>query len=376
MVAFFEHTSCKQVENAFLCRSASKGRSAMIARRHFLAGAGPAFLLGAQSLAVQAQDLPTIRFVLDWKYEGEHAQFTVPATDGTYRRLGLNVTLDRGNGSGDTIAKVAAGAYDMGLADTYAMVRFNANNPGNRLLSVAMVQDVSASGVVALRSKGINKPADLSGKRIYAPAADAGRILFPIFANLNNIDLNSIQWNTVTSDLRDVMLARREADAVTANTVTTVMNVRAVGVPESELAVFFYAKHGADLYGSSIVTTRAFAEKNPEAVRRFISAIVHGLNVMVADLDIAMASLKTYDKLLNDEVEKERMLISLRDMLITPNVLKNGFSSVDMERLDRTLKQVAPVFNIAAPPPSDVYTDSYLPPASERAVRPRNPAAK
>lgn len=348
----------------------------MIARRNLLAGAGSALLLGAQRRAVRAQDAPTIRFVLDWKYEGEHAQFTVPATDGTYRRLGLNVTLDRGNGSGDTIAKVAAGAYDMGLADTYAMVRFNANNPGNRLLSVAMAQDVSASGVVALRSKGINKPADLSGKRIYAPAADAGRILFPIFANLNNIDLNSIQWNTVTSDLRDIMLARREADAVTANTVTTVMNVRAVGVPESELAVFFYAKHGVDLYGSSIVTKRAFAEKNPEAVRKFISAIVHGLNVMVADLDFSMASLKSYDKLLNDEVEKERMVISLRDMLITPNVLKNGFSSVDMERLDRTLKQVAPVFNIAAPPASDVYTDAYLPPASERVVRPPNPPAR
>ena len=89
---------------------------------------------------------------------------------------------------------------------------------------------------------------------------------------LNNIDLNSIQWNTVTSELRDSMLARREADAVTSNTVTTVMNVRAVGVPESDLAVFFYARYGVDLYGSSIVTTRAFAEKNPEAVRKFISA--------------------------------------------------------------------------------------------------------
>jgi NitT/TauT family transport system substrate-binding protein len=346
----------------------------MIARRHFLAGVGAASLLAASG--ARTQEIPAIRFVLDWKYEGEHAQFTVPATDGTFRRLGLNVTLDRGNGSGDTIAKVAAGAYDMGLADTYTMVRFNANNPGNRLVSVAMVQDKSASGVVALRSKGINKPADLAGKRIYAPAADAGRILFPIFAAQNNIDLNSIQWNTVTSELRDSMLARREADAVTANTVTTVMNVRAVGVPESELAVFFYARYGVDLYGSSIVTTHAFAEKNPEAVRKFISALVHGLNVMAADLNAAMASLKSYDRLLNDEVEKERMNISMRDMLITPNVLKNGFSSVDMQRLDRTLQRVAPVFGIAAPPAADVYTDRYLPPASERVIHPWTPPAK
>ena len=345
----------------------------MIARRHFLAGVGAASVLAAGG--ARAQEAPAIRFVLDWKYEGEHAQFTIPATDGTFRQLGLNVTLDRGNGSGDTIAKVAAGAYDMGLADTYTMVRFNANNPGNRLVSVAMVQDKSASGVVALRSKGINRPTDLAGKRIYAPAADAGRILFPIFAARNNIDLNSIQWNTVTSELRDSMLARREADAVTANTVTTVMNVRAVGVPESELAVFFYARYGVDLYGSSIVTTRAFAEKNPEAVRKFISALVHGLNIMAVDLNTAMASLKSYDRLLNDEVEKERMNISMRDMLITPNVLKNGFSSVDMERLDRTLQQVAPVFGIAAPSASDVYTDRYLPPTSERVIHPWTPPA-
>jgi NitT/TauT family transport system substrate-binding protein len=346
----------------------------MIARRCFLAGVGAASMMAAGR--PRAQDSPTIRFVLDWKYEGEHAQFTIPATDGTFRRLGLNVTLDRGNGSGDTIAKVAAGAYDMGLADTYAMVRFNANNPGNRLVSVAMVQDRSASGVVALRSKGIETPADLAGKRIYAPAADAGRILFPIFAAHNNIDPNSIQWNTVTSELRDTMLAKREADAVTANTVTTVMNVRAVGVPESELAIFFYARYGVDLYGSSIVTTPAFAAKNSEAVRKFVSALVHGLNTMTTDLNVAMASLKSYDRLLNDEVEKERMIISMRDMLITPNVLKNGFSSVDVERLDRTLKQVAPVFKIVPPSPTDVYTDRYLPPASDRVVQPWAPPAK
>jgi NitT/TauT family transport system substrate-binding protein len=348
----------------------------MIARRHFLAGVGSALVLAASGKDSRAQETPTIRFVLDWKYEGEHAQFTVPVTDGTYRRLGINVSLDRGNGSGDTVAKVAAGAYDMGLADTYTMVRFNANNPDNKLIAVAMVQDASASGVVALRSKGIDKPVDLAGKRIYAPAADAGRILFPIFAALNNIDLGSIQWNTVTSELRDTMLARREADAVTANIVTSVMNVRAVGVPESELAIFFYAKYGIDLYGSAIVTTRAFVDKNAEAVRKFILGLVHGLNTMVDDPGAAMASLKTYDRLLNDEIEKERMIMSMHDMLITENVLKNGFSSVDVQRLERTLGQVAPVFKISAPAATDVYTDRYLPAASERTIHPRTAPAK
>jgi len=348
----------------------------MIVSRRLFANLAIALVLGTGGAVAYAQDASTLRVVLDWKYEGEHAQFTVPVTDGTYRRLGLNIKVDRGNGSGDTIAKVAAGAYDVGLADTYAMVRFNANNPTTPLISVAVVQDTSAVGVVGLRSKGINKPADLAGKRIYAPTADAGRILFPIFASLNGIDINSIQWTTVTSELRDSMLARREADAVTSNTVTSVMNARAAGIPESDLAIFIYTRFGINLYGSSIVTTRAFAEKNPEALRKFFLGLVHGLNTMVENLDVSMASLKTYDGLLNDDVEKARMVISMRDMLITPNVLQNGFSTVDMDRLDRTLKQVAPAFNIAAPAAADIYTDRYLPPAKERAIGPWTPPAK
>jgi NitT/TauT family transport system substrate-binding protein len=342
----------------------------MIARRHFLIQLAPPVLLALSRARARAEDNVNIRFVLDWKYEGEHAQFTVPATDGTFNRLGINVKIDRGNGSGDTVTKVAAGAYDMGLADTYAMVRFNAKNPTTPLISVAMVQDMSASGVVALRSKGINKPSDLNGKRIYAPVADAGRQLFPIFAARNGVDLNSIQWNTVAPDLRDAMLARREADAVTSNIVTTLMNLRALGISDSELAIFYYARLGIELYGSSIVTTRAFAEKNPNAVRALIVGLVHGLNVMVDDPNASMQSLKTYDSLLNDEIEKNRMVISMRDMLITPNVLKNGFSSVDTERLNRTLNQVAMTFNIATPSASDVYTDRYLPSAQERVVHP------
>jgi NitT/TauT family transport system substrate-binding protein len=347
----------------------------MITRRNVLLAAGSGACAAALRSPLRAQGGATIRFVLDWKYEGEHAQFTLPLTDGTFQRLGLNVAMDRGNGSGDTVAKVASGAYDMGLADTYAMVRFNAANPNNRLISVAMVQDASAVGVVGLKSRGIEKPADLAGKKFYGPSADAGRLLFPIFASLNGIDPSSIQWNTVSSDLRDTMLARGEADAVCSNIVTTALNLRAVNVPESKLAIFYYGRYGIELYGSSLVTTPAFAEKNPEAIANFVRGLVHGLNGMIDDLDTAMASLKRSDNLLNDEVEKARMMLSLQAMLITPNVLQNGFSTVDMARLQKTLQQAAPAFGIEAPRASDVYADRYLPPASERKIRPwKSPA--
>ncbi len=325
-----------------------------------------AILSGSQTASAQTN----IRFVLDWKFEGQQSQFTAPAEDGTFKRLGLNVQIDRGQGSGDTVAKVASGAYDIGHADTYAMMRFNAANPKTPLISIAIVQDNSAVGIVAWRSKGISEPKDLVGKKLYSPTSEVGRQLFPIFAQQNGIDPKTIEWNTVSPDLRDTMLARKEADAVTSNTVTTIMNLGAAKIDESELQVFHYSRYGIPLYGTSLVTTRAFAEKNPEAVKNFIRGVAHGLNVMIKDPDAAFASVKKRDPLLNDEVEKLRIQRTLRDSLITDNVLKNGFSSVDKARLETTLKLVAPAFGIPVPAVDDIFTDKYLPAREDLKVAP------
>ena len=73
------------------------------------------------------------------------------------------------------------------------------------------------------------------------------------------------------------MLARGEADAVCSNIVTTALNLRGLDVPDSKLSTFFYGRYGIPLYGSSIVTTPAFAEKNPETIRNFVRGLVHGL---------------------------------------------------------------------------------------------------
>jgi NitT/TauT family transport system substrate-binding protein len=314
-----------------------------------------------------------IKFVLDWKFEGEHAQFTVPAEDGTFKRYKLNVQIDRGAGSGDTVTKVGSGAYDMGYADIYAMVRFNAANPDRRLIAVAMNQDTSAMGITTLASSSIKVPTDLQGKRVGSPQ-DAGKQLFPLFAAINGIDSNKIEWSNVAPDLRDTMLVRGKADAVTGNVTTTMMNARAMGVPENGLRTFIYSKFGVPLYGSAIITTPAFAEAHPEAIRNFIRGVAHGLDQMVKDPVGALATLKKRDPLLDDKIEMDRLKISLEYMLITDHVLQHGYSQVDSARLQKTLDDVAGPFNLkGAPKASDVYTDAYLPPATELKISPWKP---
>ncbi len=331
--------------------------------------AGAIGLIATALVCAQAQAVAQetrVRFILDWAFQGQQAVFTLPLDDGTYKTLKLDVSVDRGVGSGDTVAKVASGAYDIGLTDLYSMVRFNGENPKSKLIAVMAVHDKSALAVETKTSSGIKVPTDLNGKTIAAPVGDASRQLFPLFADLNKIDQASIKWINIAPPLREPMLIRNEAQAIAGHITTVMMNIRALNIPDSEILVMPFANYGVELYGHVLAVNPSFAEKNPEAIKNFIRATAHGINAMIKNPDAAVASIKKRDPLINEAVEKDRIKMSLDYMFMSPNVEKNGFSNVDMARLDRTLKQAAKAFDIATPPTAaETYTDKYLPARSE-----------
>ena len=324
-------------------------------------------LFGIVALLVPAHaEDAKVRFILDWAYQGHQAPFTIPVDDGTFKKLGLAVSVDRGVGSGDTVAKVASGAYDIGLADLYSMVRFNGENPDHQLIAVMFVHDKSALAVETKANSGIKVPKDLEGKTMAAPLGDASRQLFPLFADANGIDQSSIKWSNVSPELREPMLVRDEAQAITGHITTVMMNMAGIGVPASDIRVMPYIDYGVGLYGHVLVVRPEYAEKNPEAVRNFIRATVHGVSVMMKDPDAALVSIKKRDPLIKEDVERGRIKMSLDYMFISPNVLENGLSHVDNARLEKSLQQVSKAFNLkSVPTVAQVYVTKYLPPASE-----------
>src|SRR4029077_9833118 len=99
-------------------------------------------LIAAGMGQAQAQgSLQNVKFALDWAYQGNHAFWSMAIDQGGFKKGGLNVTMDRGYGSGDTVVKVASGAYDIGFADINAMIKFNADHPNQRLVAVYQVFD-------------------------------------------------------------------------------------------------------------------------------------------------------------------------------------------------------------------------------------------
>ena len=81
--------------------------------------------------SAQAQELPTAKLILDWAIQGHNSAITMGEEKGWYKEAGANVTVSRGYGSGDTVAKIATGAFQIGYGDIYVLLRFLGSNPAS-----------------------------------------------------------------------------------------------------------------------------------------------------------------------------------------------------------------------------------------------------
>src|SRR5271170_458288 len=109
-------------------------------------------------------DAKDIRISLDWAWQGGQAPFALAEQAGLFKAEGLDVVIDRGNGSADTVTRVASGAYDVGFGDLGPMVKLDAEQPDKALLAVLMLYDRSPLCAIALAKSGIKTPKDLEGK--------------------------------------------------------------------------------------------------------------------------------------------------------------------------------------------------------------------
>ena len=66
---------------------------------------------------VTADAADKVRFQTDWLPSGEHAMYYGGWQKGIFAEEGIDITITRGYGSGDTLTKLAGGAFDFGVAD-------------------------------------------------------------------------------------------------------------------------------------------------------------------------------------------------------------------------------------------------------------------
>jgi NitT/TauT family transport system substrate-binding protein len=256
----------------------------------------------------------------------------------------------------------------MGFGDINSLIKFRDANPGTPIKAVFMLYNKPAFSVVGRKSRGVNTPKDLEGKKLGAPPPDGAYAQWPIFTQANGIDPAKVTVVSVGFPVREPMLASGEVDAITGFSFSSYINLKDRGVPANDITVLLMADYGVNLYGNTIIVNPKFAAEKPEAVKGFIRAFLKGLKDTIANPATAVESVIKRNDVAKKDVELERLQIALKDNILTPEVKQNGFGGVLEDRMDKSIDQIALTYQFknAKPKGSDVFDSSFLPPAAER----------
>lgn len=338
-------------------------------KRLFPGLAGALALAAGLALSAAAEAETRVRLTLDWIPQSPHGINFIPLYEGWYEKAGLDVKIDAGRGSADAVRKLVSGTHDIGLADVNALIQYNAKNKGKEIKVVMMMYEQPPFSIFVMKDSGITHPKQLVGKTLGAPVFDASYKLFPAFAAAVGIDPKAVKRKNMDPRLREPMLLRGEVDAISGHYFSSLINIMAAGRKKSEVSWFLYGDYGMESYANGVAVRPDFLAENPEAVRAFVRETIRGAREMVRNPQLALDSAKKFEPLLNEQVERDRLALTLECCILTPEVRKNGYGGADMARLQRSIDQAAFAYGIETPPKAtDMFQEGFLPPREERFI--------
>ena len=308
-----------------------------------------------------------IKMVLNWKYQGPQAWFFLAQDRGYFKAEGLDVEIDQGEGSGAPIGKIASGAYNAGFGDLNALIDLASKRPAEAPVAVFMLYNTPPFTIAVKKDSPIKTPKDFEGKTIGGPANDGALKLFPALAKVAKFDANKVNISNMAPNLREQMLLRGQVDGVFGYINTIWFSAKLVGIdPEKDLRFINYGNHGMDLYSNAVMFSRALVKDNPKAVQGFVKALNRAIKDTIANPDAAMDAVMTREPLLKKELEKDRLIATLKEEMNHPEIAKIGLGDVDPDRLKRAIAMVVDANQLPRVPTNDeVFDRRFLPPRAE-----------
>ena len=223
-------------------------------------------LLGVTQSAL-AGDKFTV--LLDWFVNPDHAPILMAQQIGAYRAENLDVTLVAPADATMPPKLVAAGDGDVALtAEPQFLEQVAA---GLKLVRIGALIARPLSTLVALKSSGIGKLADLRGKRIGFGSGEVERAMVAAMLRTAGLSIADVRMVQIGEQLTVALLAH-QVDAV-----TVYRNFEPIELAEHGAATvgFDYEANGVPQFDELIFVARAGAAADPRFVR-FLRATARG----------------------------------------------------------------------------------------------------
>jgi NitT/TauT family transport system substrate-binding protein len=265
--------------------------------RMIVAAGGLATLFAAtswQQASAQALEKVTVRFT--WKLKGEYAPLFVALDKGYYKSEGLDVDLAEGSGAQTVLKLLASGNEKFGYGPAVSAAQ--AVSQGLPVKVVALYQTRAPMGVIAFPDVPLKTPKDLEGKRLAISVGETfGDMLGP-FTRINHVDIGKIQQIQMDASARSTQFLTRKIDIMSVYLSNELPQIeKRAGVKFNVLRV---SEFGLNLLGASVIVGNAFAEQNPEIVKKLLRATAKGYRDAMANPKEAAKLMAKYMKVPED----------------------------------------------------------------------------
>lgn len=225
--------------------------------------------LGMMGHSANAADAVTLQ--TDWIPSGEHAAYYGAWEKGIYADHGIDITVTRGYGSGDTVTKLAAGAFEFGVADVGAVLTGRVRQ-GVPVKVISTLYTHSPHSLFVLKSSGIKDFSQLDGKSIGITPGNSHRVYFPHIARQAGTNAESIRWVNMDGGAMAVQLIAKNIDAAPFYAMHHYFQNKAAQKVGEEIVVLPFVDAGFAIYAAGLITSDKMIEENPELVARFLAA--------------------------------------------------------------------------------------------------------
>jgi NitT/TauT family transport system substrate-binding protein len=314
---------------------------------------GALAVLAASTTAAPAQDAVSLR--LNWYMGGLHVPFYYGKERGFYKDEGIDLTINEGRGSANTVQVVGAGSDTFGLADSSSLVAAAAK--GVEIKSVMSLVNSTGFAVVSLASAGIKTPKDLEGKKLAVSPGDPLGQLFRALAAHNKLDMSKISFVQVDPAAKVVSVLEKRVDGLLGGADDQYFLIKYKG---EEPAALRFADNGANIVGMTILAQEATIKSKADLVRRFVKATARSWDEAKKNPEAAVDATMKVKADLNRASQLDQLKVDIELMDSANSKGRTGWG--DQRDWDQTIALLKQYRDVATDKPwTAFHTNEFLP---------------
>jgi NitT/TauT family transport system substrate-binding protein len=246
-------------------------------------------VLSAAVWSATAFGADKVTFLTSWFAQAEHGGFYQAKATGLYEKAGLDVTIKMGGPQVNGMQLLLAGETDFMMG--YDLQVLKMLEQGLPAVTVATSFQFDLQGMMA--HEQVTGLDDLKDKTILV--ATSGRTTWWPWLKAK-FNYSEEQTKPYTFNLQPFFADKNVVQQSYPSSEP--FQAKQQGVP---VKFFLFARDGYPPYGTTMVTTRGFVDKNPDATARFVKASLEGWKSYFSDPAPANALIKADNPKMSDE---------------------------------------------------------------------------